>query len=76
MKNIYENLRRGSLVEWFTWIGELKHDIKQSIFKETTYIGGAQHVYILSKFLALEKEIIVVLKAHQDASQPLYVAIV
>jgi hypothetical protein len=46
------------------------------IFKETTYIGGARHVYIMSKFLALEKEIIVLLKAHQDASRPLYVAIV
>ncbi len=76
MKNIYENLSRGSLVEGFTWIGKLKHGIKQSIFKEITYIGGAQHVYILSKFLALEKEIIVVLKPHWDASQPLYVAIV
>jgi hypothetical protein len=76
MKNIYENLSKGSLVEWFIGIGELKHGVKQSIFKETTYIGGAQHVYILSKFPTLEKEIIVLLKAHQDASQPLYVTIV
>jgi hypothetical protein len=31
---------------------------KQSIFKETTYIGGAQHVYIMSKFPTLEKRLL------------------
>jgi len=63
MKNIYEILSKNSLVEWFTRIGELKHGVKQSILKETTYIGDARHVYILSKFPTFEKKIIVLLKA-------------
>ncbi len=70
MKNIYEILSKDSLVEWFTRIGELKHGVKQSIFKETTYIGDARHVYILSNFLHLKKRLLCYSKP------PLYVAIV
>jgi hypothetical protein len=56
---------------------EFKDGVKQYILKETiAYIGGAQHAYILSKFSTFEQEIIVLLKAHQDVGQPLYVAMV
>ncbi len=70
MKNIYEILSKDYLVEWLTRIRELKHGVKQSIFKETTYIGDAQHVYIFSKFPTFEKRLLCYSKP------PLYVAIV
>ncbi len=40
-------------------------NVKQFIFMEIiAYTRGAQHVYVVSKFPTLEKEIIVLLKAH------------
>jgi len=51
--------------------------MKASIFKETTtFRGGDQHAYVLSKHREFEEEITTLLKAHHDSSQPLYASLV
>ena len=71
-KNVYDGLRRSTLYGWFTSTRQLREKCSHCVREEVCLTKADQHVPILSKYLKVEEEIIIVLKKQRTAGQPLY----